>query len=252
MPSANFPNAGHSLFPRPYVRLGNAAGSEWKRALLRRGPTGETASETERVAGPEQRDDKLARLEAALFVANEALTTRRLVQTALLTDVAEARELIERLNEIYDRDGTAFRIERVGSGFRLLTRSIFARWLKKLHHREAQLQLSPPALETLTIIAYRQPIKRADVEALRGVQSAEMIKLLMERGLVRIGGEEDSLGRPYLYITTKYFLEAFGLRSLDDLPDAGNLRRSQAEINAVSEDLASDPDGEETEMESPT
>ena len=79
------------------------------------------------------------------------------------------------------------------------------------------------------IIAYRQPVTRADVEAVRGVQSAEMIKQLMERGLVRICGEEDTLGRPYLYDTTRQFLEVFGLRSLDDLPMAERLRRKQPE-----------------------
>jgi segregation and condensation protein B len=204
---------------------------EWSRAFMRRG--------TRRAADPRDlmktrgseartRDEKLARLEAALFVAPEALSTRKLAQFALLADVAETRTLIDRLNEEYDRAGSTFRAERVATGYRLLTRPVFARWLNRLHRRQSQLQLSPPAMETLTIIAYRQPIKRVDVEAVRGVQSAEMIKQLMERGLVRIAGEEDTLGRPYLYGTTRQFLETFGLRTLDDLPRAKELRAQPA------------------------
>ena len=111
------------------------------------------------------------------------------------------------------------------TGYQLLTRPPFSPWLDKLHQRQNELKLSSPAMETLTIVAYQQPITRADVEAVRGVQCAEMLKQLLERGLVRICGEEDTLGRPYLYDTTKKFLELFGLRSLDDLPMASKLRK---------------------------
>jgi segregation and condensation protein B len=184
------------------------------------------------------RSPKTARLEAALFVADGPLTTRRLAQFATLADAGEARALIENLNVAYDADGSPFRIERVASGYQMLTRPEYARWLDRLHHRPARMKLSPPALETLTIIAYRQPITRADVEAIRGVQSAEIIKQLLERGLVRMAGEDDSLGRPYLYETTRAFLEQFGLRSLDDLPDAGV---SPAETAAAPARDASQP-----------
>lgn len=213
--------------------------SEWSRAFLRRGRRAASFSgQTNRTAGlvAGVRDEKLARLEAALFVAPEALSTRKLAQFALLTDAAEASTLIDRLNEEYDRAGSAFRAERVATGYRLLTRPVFARWLNRLHQRQSQLQLSPPAMETLTIIAYRQPVKRVDVESIRGVQSAEIIKHLMERGLVRIAGEEDTLGRPYLYGTTRSFLESFGLRTLDDLPRAKELRAQAGDDAADSEE----------------
>jgi segregation and condensation protein B len=107
----------------------------------------------------------------------------------------------------------------------LLTRPEFAVWLDRLHNRQLQLKLSTPALETLSIVAYRQPITRADIEAIRGVQSTDILRHVMERGLVRIGGEEDSLGRPFLYETTRRFLELFGLTDLDELPNAVLLRR---------------------------
>jgi segregation and condensation protein B len=179
-------------------------------------------------ARPTRRSPKLARLEAALIVADGALSARKLAHVAALLDVAEARQLIDELNAAYDAVGSAFRVERAGAGYQLFTRPVFARWLDRVHERQARLKLSPPALETLTIVAYRQPLTRADIEALRGVQSAEILKHLMERGLIRIVGEDNSLGRPYLYGTTRQFLEHYGLRSLDELPNADQLRRQTA------------------------
>lgn len=173
---------------------------------------------------PFRRTPKMARVEAALLVADGALSTRKLAQFAMLADSGEARTLIDQLNVAYDQTRSAFRIERVATGYQMLTRPKFAPWLDKLHERQARLKLSAPAMETLAIIAYRQPITRADIEAVRGVASAEMLKQLMERGLVRITGEDDSLGRPYLYGTTRLFLELFGLRSTADLPMADQLR----------------------------
>lgn len=186
-----------------------------------------------------QRTAKLARVEAALFVAGGALSPRRLVQAATLADTDEARSLVARLNDTFDAAGSAFRIERVATGYQMLTRPDFAPWLNTLHERKAELKLSPPSMETLTIVAYRQPVTRADVEAIRGVQSSEVLKQLMERGLVRIGGEEDSLGRPYLYETTRKFLEMFGLRNLSDLPMADRLRRVDAPSASLSESAQS-------------
>ena len=180
------------------------------------------------------RSPKLARLEAALFVADGALSAKKLVQVATLENVAEAHELMELLNASYDAENAAFRVERVAAGYQLLTRPHLAPWLDRLHNRHASLKLSPPAMETLAIIAYRQPCTRADVEAVRGVQAAEMIKQLLERNLIRVAGEDDSLGRPYLYGTTRLFLESFGVTSLDDLPMADVLR--QKEEPAVTTD----------------
>ncbi|MBW3543664.1 MAG: SMC-Scp complex subunit ScpB, partial [Planctomycetes bacterium] len=165
------------------------------------------------------------------------LSARRLAQAATLAGPAEARGLVDALNAAYDEGGSAFRVEQVAAGYQLLTRPPFARWLSRLHQRQSELKLSPPAMETLAIVAYRQPITRADVEAIRGVQSADILKQLMERGLVRIGGEDDSLGRPYLYETGRRFLEVFGLRSLDNLPQGDRLRRAAAANEAAGEEL---------------
>ncbi|MCA8993040.1 MAG: SMC-Scp complex subunit ScpB [Planctomycetaceae bacterium] len=196
-----------------------------------------------------QRSAKLARVEAALFVANGVLTKRKLVQVATLIDVHEAADLIEELNANYERSQSAFRVEQVATGYQLLTRPQYARWLDRIHHRQERQKLSNAALETLVIIAYRQPITRADIEAVRGVQASEIIKQLMERNLVRVTGEDDSLGRPFLYGTTKTFLEEFGLQSLDDLPMAASLRMNHDEEFEEEPDSEVDDDLEETDAE---
>ena len=111
----------------------------------------------------------------------------------------------------------------MAGGFQLLTRPAFHPWLARLRRGSAELRLSTASRETLTIIAYRQPITCADLEGIRGVQSAEVIRQLMEKGLVRITGREETLGRPVLYGTTKKFLQLYGLKSLRDLPRAEEL-----------------------------
>lgn len=221
--------------------------SEWTRWFNRRqaasdkGPSSELTGELIRTA-------KQARVEAVLFVSDTAVSARRLAQLATLSDAVEAREIIGQLNAFYESDACPFRVEEIASGYRLLTLPEFAPWLDKLHHRQADMKLSPPALETLTIIAYQQPIIRADLEAIRGVHSAEMLKQLMERGLIRIAGEDDSLGRPFLYATTRKFLETYGLRSLNDLPMAEELRR-QSSIPDPSTDAPELIDGQPGESE---
>jgi segregation and condensation protein B len=174
--------------------------------------------------GPQARDAALAAVEAALFAADEPLVPRRLAQVAGLEDAAEARRLVRRLQTFYEEGGSAFQVEEVAGGFQLLTRPEFHPWLARLRRAGNELRLSAPARETLAIVAYRQPIARADVESIRGVQCGEVLRQLMEKGLVRIAGRDDSLGRPVLYGTTKKFLQAFGLKSLRDLPQAGELR----------------------------
>jgi len=173
------------------------------------------------------RSIRLARLEAALLISDGAVPARRLAQVARLIDAKEVQQLIQVLNESYDRTRSAFRIEQTAAGYTLMTRAALSSWLDRLHNRQAEMKLSAPMMETLTIIAYQQPVTRADVEAIRGAQSSEMIRQLLDRGLVRVGGEDDSLGRPFLYETTRQFLSMFGLRRLEDLPNHDSLRRQR-------------------------
>lgn len=170
-------------------------------------------------------DTLLARVEAVLFMAHEPLSSRKLSQYANLADGTQARTLVRRLNERYDAAGRAFRVEQVAGGYQLLTRRNLAPWLRRLAHVPPQTRLSPPALETLAVIAYRQPVARADIEAIRGVNCGEILRQLMDRDLVRIEGRSEELGRPFLYGTTRRFLEVFGLNHLDDLPSARALSK---------------------------
>lgn len=181
---------------------------------------------------PENPLDRAARLEAVLLVAKEPLPSRKLAQLAELEDGTEARTLARQLNERLDARGAAFRVEQVAGGFQMLTRPAYSPWLRRLHQNEVLVQLSAPALETLSIVAYRQPILRAQVEAIRGVQCGEMLKQLMERELVRIAGKSPELGRPFLYGTTKRFLQVFGLRDLEDLPRYEELKSAVSETGS--------------------
>lgn len=171
------------------------------------------------------RPARLAALEAVLVAADEPLTTRRLAQAAALADAAEARRLLRQLQELYEREESAFAVEELAGGFQLLTRPEFYPWLARLRRASGELKLTPPARETLAIVAYRQPIVRADIEAIRGVQCSDVLKQLMEKNLIRIAGRDDSLGRPVLYGTTRKFLQLFGFRSLRDLPRTDDFRR---------------------------
>ncbi|MGL5098182.1 MAG: SMC-Scp complex subunit ScpB, partial [Planctomycetia bacterium] len=135
-----------------------------------------------------------------------------------LDDAGEARRLVQRLNEWYDADGSAFAIEEIAGGWQLLTRPELRPWLERWGRTHPEAPPTGPMLETLAVVAYRQPINRADVEAVRGAPAGDVLKQLMDRGLVRLAGKDEGLGRPYLYATTPKFLRVFGLRSLNELP----------------------------------
>lgn len=135
-----------------------------------------------------------------------------------VTDSGAIRKAVELLNETYASQGRSFRIEAVSGGLRLMTRPEYAEVLARFHGQRAQTRLSRAAIESLAIIAYKQPITRAEVEAIRGVASGEILKTLMERRLVTITGRAEELGRPMLYGTTRQFLELFGLSAIKDLP----------------------------------
>lgn len=137
----------------------------------------------------------------------------------------EFAEAIQQLESEYAATGRAFEVRESAAGWQLVTRADFAPWLRQLFPENRSARLSAPALETLAIIAYRQPITRADIEAVRGVAVDGVMQTIIDRGLVRIAGRAEVPGRPLLYETTQFFMEHFGLKDLDDLPNAGELRR---------------------------
>ena len=177
-------------------------------------------------------------IEALLFGAQKPLSIREI--TAAIRSAeddefasneftrvkeAEVAAALEQLKIEYIEQGRAFQLTEKAEGWQLATDPSFAKWLRQLFPAPKPARLSAPALETLAIIAYRQPITRADVEAVRGVNIDGVLQTLMERGLVKIAGRAEIPGRPLLYETTQFFLDHFGLRNLDELPNVEELRR---------------------------
>lgn len=195
-------------------RLGGGAGS----AVHQRTRRGAPRSTSGRPPIGPTAGDPVTRVEAALFLAAGPLTLRKLAALADLPDGSAARVAVEELRHRLRRRGSALQAVEVAGGVQLLTRPQLADWLIKLHGPQEQLRLSPPALETLAVAAYRQPVLRAEIEAIRGVQCGELLRLLMDRGFLRIVGRSEELGRPILYGTTPKFLQVFGLRRLEELP----------------------------------
>ena len=163
-------------------------------------------------------------IEAVLFASDEPVGDSRLA-SIVQTTVKQVREHIKSLNETYRRGNHAFRIEQIAGGYQMLTLSPYNHWLRQLLRVRSDSKLSSAALETLAIVAYKQPVIRADIEAIRGVASGEVLRGLMYKGLVKIVGRAEIIGRPMLYGTTKRFLEVFGLHTLKDLPKVEELRK---------------------------
>ena len=163
-------------------------------------------------------------VEAVLFASDEPLTEARLADIIEI-GAKQVRQHIDNLNEKYEANSNAFRIEQIAGGYQMLTLSPYNHWLKKMLRVRSETKLSPAALETLAIIAYKQPVMRADIEAIRGVAVGEIIRALCYKGLVKIVGRAEVVGRPMLYGTTKRFLEIFGLNTLKDLPKVEELKR---------------------------
>ncbi|HEX6081086.1 MAG TPA: SMC-Scp complex subunit ScpB [Methylomirabilota bacterium] len=157
-------------------------------------------------------------VEALLFASDTPVEADRIAEVLDLESPAAAREIVEALRARLEAEGRALQVMEVGGGFRLVTRPDVAPWLVKLARSRTRSRLSRPALETLAIIGYRQPVSRPEVDAVRGVNSEAVLDNLLERRMIRIAGRKESPGRPFLYETTREFLVAFGLRDLGDLP----------------------------------
>src|SRR5205809_1183640 len=186
-------------------------------------------------------------IEALLFSAQKPLSIREM--TAAIRDAeddesgsneftrvkeAEVAAALEQLKIEYIEQGRAFQLTEKAEGWQLATDPSFAKWVRQLFPAPKPARLSAPALETLAIIGYRQPITRADVEAVRGVNIDGVLQTLMERGLVKISGRAEIPGRPLLYETTQFFLDHFGLRNLEELPNVEELRKRNLPVARAS------------------
>lgn len=185
------------------------------------------------------------RVEALVFSSDRPISESKMKTVLGIEDEAATKQIkaaIESLNQSYDDKSRAFRIERVAGGYRPLTREEFAPLVSRLHEDRQQQKLSQAALETLSIIAYRQPVMRAEIEVIRGVACGEVLRSIMEKRLVKIVGRAEELGRPMLYGTTRDFLNVFGLASLDDLPEVQGLVREASWKPAAPPEVTSAPE----------
>jgi segregation and condensation protein B len=199
-------------------------------------------------------------IEALVFAAQKPLTARELAaaikgagdtdelipnEFAKVTE-AQVAAALEQLKIEYVQQGRAFQLAEKAEGWQLVSDPAYAPWVRQLFPAVKPARLTPPSLETLAIVAYRQPITRADIEAVRGVAVDGVLQNLMERGLVKIAGRAEVPGRPLLYETTQFFLEHFGLRDLNELPNAEELRTRYLPVAApkeapVPEELPAEP-----------
>jgi len=163
-------------------------------------------------------DNTKAVIEALLFASEKPLFIDQVKNVLDNLDTAAIRKIIEELAAEYETDNRGMRIMEVAGGFRMFTSVGLAPFLKKFYKQRKTERLSKPALETLAIIAYKQPLTRSEIETLRNVNVDGVMKSLEEKTLIRITGRKDAPGRPLVYGTTRQFLEYFGLKSLDDLP----------------------------------
>jgi segregation and condensation protein B len=208
----------------------SACAAPWLRVMAstRTNPPGPASdvAEADAEAAQDSQSAKLARLEGVLLLAREPLSTRKLAELAELADGTEARSLVRELGRRLRKRGSAMQAVEVAQGVQLLTRPHLAHWLARLEAAAEEPRLSGPALETLSVAAYRQPVTRAEIEGIRGVQCGEILRLLMERDLLRIVGRSEELGRPFLYGTTRKFLQVFGLSRLEHLPPVDQIRNA--------------------------
>lgn len=177
-------------------------------------------------------------VEAILFASDEALSVERMAGALERKDATPSaiRQAIADLNQQYRDTERTFEIVEVARGYKLMTLPQYNNYIRKILRGRSRDRVSQAALETLAVVAYRQPVTRAEVENIRGVEAGPMLRTLVDRGLIRIVGRDESLGHPLLYGTTKQFLEVFGLRDLDSLPRIEELARARPELVLEDQD----------------
>lgn len=228
----------HATTNRRWLPASGMGSGDAELSLAGGSPVGEPQVANEGSEAEESDEVRRKRTEAVLFLHRGPVNLRKLASLAGLADATEARTRIRELNRIYEETASALRVEEIGGGHQIFTRPSLAPWLRRLRHLPPSLQLGAAVMETLAIIAYRQPVLRADVEAIRGVACGELIRQLMQRDLVRISGRSEELGRPYLYGTTPRFLQLFGLKNVTSLPPlpGASIRENSGDTLANSED----------------
>ena len=156
-------------------------------------------------------------VEALLFASPEPLTQSK-VNGIFSPDSPNLKKIIEQLNIQYNNEDHAFEIRQVSGGYQLVSSDVYEPYIRRMLNRAGRISLSSASMDSLSIIAYKQPISRQDIESIRGVDCAGVLKTLLKKSLIKISGRDDSPGRPLIYKTTDTFLKSFGLNRLSDLP----------------------------------
>lgn len=177
-------------------------------------------------------------VENLLFITDRPLKPSRIAEVVEHISSKRVLEIIQELAKEYEDTGRAVRILEIGGGYQMCTKPEYGRWVRKLYNEKMTTRLSNAALETLAIIAYKQPVTRAEMEMIRGVDVAAPLERLLERGLVRVLGKRDTIGRPMVYGTTDEFLRLFGLNKISELPDLQVFAAKQ--VQEKQEDLPFD------------
>lgn len=165
------------------------------------------------------REDYKRIVENLLFITDRPLSAAKLSQVAQINNIQLTKDIVNALAQEYAQSGRAIQIVELGGGFQMSTKPEYGRWVRALFNEKSSDKLSPAALETLAIIAYKQPVTRAEIEAIRGVDIVGPLEKIMERGLVRVVGRKDAPGKPMVYGTTDEFLRVFGLNHISQLPE---------------------------------
>ncbi len=173
-------------------------------------------------------------IEALLFVSEKPLTIEQIVEVLEEVDLTKLKEIINKLCQEYETPFRSMKIQHVAGGYQMCTRPEYATWIRRLFNFKQSDTLSKPAIETLSIIAYKQPIARQEIEFIRGVNVEGVLRTLLEKGLIRIAGRKDSIGRPIIYRTNRLFLEYFGLNSLNELPPLPATEKTEGVIGTVT------------------
>lgn len=169
-------------------------------------------------------------LEAILFAANEPISIKQFIQVFGNVSTHDIREQLAALENDYQAENRSFQLIEIANGFQVCSRPEYRDWIEKFYTRQVRVRLSPPALETLAIVAYKQPVTRTEVEEIRGVNSDSVVNSLIQKGLIRIAGRKPGQGRSLLFATTDRFLEQFGLKNLSALPSMEEIEEILFEV----------------------
>jgi len=198
------------------------------------------------------KNEQLKIIEALLFASSEPLTQSR-VNLVFIDDAPQLSDLIPLLIEEFEKEQRPLKIQDVAGGYQITTKPEYETWVRRVLNKSSKLALSQAALETLAIIAYKQPVSRFEIEAIRGVDSTGVLKTILDRTLIKIKGRDEGPGRPLLYATTETFLEHFGLNKISDMPKLKEINElAESDEDSQLEAFVPSSPHQSTEVDQPT